>query len=107
MSRFTEAELYNFVNTTDQRMSQASQQLAGFSQSVQDVYANWVGYVTRETNETQLAESRVAFATKARALVDSRKAAFAAALDIIAGGMMDAQGNPLTRQNLLDEIAAV
>jgi hypothetical protein len=107
MSRFTEAELYKFVQTTEQRMEQASQQLAGFSQSVSDVYANWVGYMTRESDEDQLKESRVAFAAKARTLVDDRKAALATALDIIAGGMVDAEGNPLTRQDLLDEIAAV
>ena len=107
MSRFTEAELYEFVNTTDQRMKQASSQLSGFSQSVQDVYANWVGYLQREGDATQMEESRVAFAAKARTLVDERKTALAYALDIIAGGMRDAEGNPLTRQNLLDEIAAV
>ena len=107
MSRFTEAELYKFVQTTEQRMEQANQQLAGFSQSVQDVYANWVGYLTREGDEDKLEASRVAFAAKARTLVDAQKAAFATALDIIAGGMRDSEGNPLTRKDLLDEIAAV
>jgi len=107
MSRFTEAELYNFVSTTEQRMSQASQQLAAFSQSVQDVYANWLGYTSRETDEAQLLQSQLAFAAKARELVDARKAALAQALDIIAGGMIDVEGNRLTRQDLLDEIKAV
>ena len=107
MSRFDEAKLLNFLNTTEQRMSQSSQQLAGFSQSIQDVYANWLGYVELETDAIALEASRAAFAQKARELVDARKASLASALDIIAGGMQDANGDPLTRQNLLDELAAV
>lgn len=107
MSRFDEAKRLNYLQTVEQRMTQASQQLAGFSQSVQDVYANWQGYVPLEGDATQLEASRVAFAAKARELVDARKMNLALALDIIAGGMKDEQGNPLTRQNLLDELAAI
>lgn len=107
MSRFDEAKRLQFIQTADQRMAQASQQLAGFSQSVADVYANWQGYIQTEIDETELENSRVSFAAKARELVDARKANLAQALDIIAGGMRDSNGDPLTRQDLLDELAAV
>jgi hypothetical protein len=50
MSRFDEAKRLNYIETTEQRMTQASQQLAAFSQSVMDVYANWQGYVSLETD---------------------------------------------------------
>lgn len=107
MSRFLEVKRSKLVDTTEQRMAQASQQLAAFSQSVLDVYANWAGYTAIEADAAELEAARVDFAAKARELVDSRKAGLAQALDIIAGGMRDAQGNPLTRKALLDEVAAV
>lgn len=88
-------------------MGQASQQLAGFNQSVLDVYANWSGYTSLEDDTDQLELARVDFAAKARELVDARKAGLAMALDIIAGGMRDGNGDPLTRQALLDEVAAI
>lgn len=107
MSRFTESKRLTYIANTEQRMAQASQQLAGFSQAVLDVYANWVGYLQLEQDVDAVAESRAEFAVKARELVDSQKAAFAVALDIIAAGMRDAEGNPLTRSDLLAEIQLV
>ena len=107
MSRFLEVKRSRLVDTTDQRMTQASQQLAAFNQSVLDIYANWAGYTAIEADAAELEAARVDFAAKTRELVDSRKAGLAQALDIISGGMRNAEGNPLTRQNLLDEIAAV
>jgi hypothetical protein len=104
---FTESEKLELAKTTEQRMSQASQQLAAFNQAVLDVYANWSGYVVRETDETKLEAARVRFAAKARELVNARKVGLAQALDVIAGGMLDAEGNPLTRQDLLNELAEV
>lgn len=107
MSRFLEVKRAKLVETTEQRMTQASQQLAAFNQSVLDIYANWAGYTAIEEDATELESARVDFAAKARELVDARKSGLAQALDIIAGGMRDAEGNPLTRQNLLDEVAAI
>ncbi|MDM4014957.1 hypothetical protein [Roseiconus lacunae] len=107
MSRFDEQKRQKFIETVDVRMSQASSQLAAFSQSVSDVYANWLGYKSLESDQTELTQASVAFAGKARGLVDDRKIALAHALDIIAGGMIDGEGEPLTRQDLLDELAAI
>lgn len=107
MSIFVESDKFDYVKTTGQRMTQASQQLGAFNQAVLDVYANWSGFVSLESDAEKLESARGDFAVKARALVNERKAGLAQALDIIAGGMRDAEGNPLTRQNLLDEIAAV
>ena len=107
MSRFDEAQRQQYVLTVEQRMATASSQLASFSQSVQDVYANWLAYKNLETDAAEQLAANDAFATRARTLVDDRKAALAIALDIIAGGMKDGNGDPLTRQDLLDELAAV
>lgn len=107
MSRFDQAKRDTFVANVESRMDQASSQLATFSQTVVDVFGNWQQYVALEGDATELEASRVAFASKARALVDARKTNLALALDIIAGGMRDENGDPLTRQDLLDELAAV
>jgi hypothetical protein len=107
MSRFTDTEISQYISNISGRMSNASSSMGQFNQSVQDVYANWLGYLNAESNESLEAESRVDFAAKARTLVDNNKAGLAIALDIIAGGMMDADGNPLTRADLLAEIAAI
>lgn len=107
MSRFNETKKDEYVRTADQRMAQASQQLAAFSQSVLDVSANWYGYASLETDQAELLSTAVEFRAKNRQLVDDRKTALAHALDVIAGGMANEQGEPLTRQDILDELAAV
>ena len=107
MSRFTDTEITTYISNIQGRMTAASNSMGQFNQSVQDVYANWAGYLNAESDASLEAASRVDFAAKARTLVDNNKAGLAMALDIIAGGMLDAEGNPLTRQDLLTEIAAV
>jgi len=108
VSRFDQAELLNHVSEVDRRMDQAKQQMLSFTSSVTEgVYPRWAKYVGLESDSDSLDASRVVFAAKARTLVDECKVSLAAALDIIAGGMRDAEGNAMTRQDLLDELAAV
>lgn len=107
-NRFSQAELLNHINEVDRRIDQAKQQMLSFSSSVVDgVYPRWSKYVQLENDPDTLEDSRVEFANKARILVDECKPSLAAALDIIAGGMRDENGNPLTRQDLLDELASI
>lgn len=108
MSRFSEAELLNHISEVDRRMGQAKDQMLAFTSSVtQGVYPRWSKYVGLESDTDSLEASRGVFAAKARTLVDECKVSLAAALDIIAGGMRDSEGEPLTRQDLLNELAAV
>lgn len=108
MSRFSEAELLRHISEVDSRMDQAKQQMLSFTSSVTEgVYPRWVKYVGLESDADSLEASRVVFADKARTLVDECKLPLAAALDIIAGGMRNAEGEPLTRQDLLNELSNV
>lgn len=108
MSRFSEAELLNHITEVDRRMDQAKLQMLSFTSSVTEgVYPRWAKYVGLETDADSLEASRVVFASKARDMVDECLPTLAAALDIIAGGMRDDEGEPLARQDLLDELAAV
>lgn len=108
MSRFDQAELLNHINEVDRRMDQAKQQMLSFASSVTEgVYPRWSKYVALEDDTESLEASRTVFAGKARTLVDECKPSLAAALDIIAGGMRNSEGEPLTRQDLLNELAAV
>lgn len=108
MSRFSEAELLNHITEVDRRMDQAKQQMLSFASSVTEgVYPRWAKYVGLESDADSLEASRVVFASKSRTLVDECKGSLAASLDIIAGGMRNSEGEPLTRQDLLNELAAV
>lgn len=108
MSRFSEAELLNHITEVERRMDQAKQQMLSFSSSVTEgVYPRWAKYVGLENDSNALEASRVVFANKARDMVDECLPSLAAALDIIAGGMRNSEGEPLTRQDLLNELAAV
>lgn len=106
-SQFKQIERTEIVRTLLQRLTNAETHIKTFNQQVADAATEWAKYLaTNPDTETRNATG-LDFAAKSRELVDARKAALAASLDILAASMIDGEGNPLTRQNLLDEIAAV
>lgn len=108
MNRFNQADLLIHIAEVDKRMIQAKRQMLDFASSItQGVYSRWTKYIEVEPDSAALEASREVFAAKARDMVDECLIPLAAALDIIAGGMRDTDGEPLTRQDLLDELSAV
>lgn len=107
MSRFIEAKRLSYITTIEQRIRTADAHTEGLCVAVNDVYANWLGYHQTGDAESELAAATAHFAGLTEQFVTSRAAGLAQAFDIIAGGMRDPQGNPRTRQYLLDLIAAV
>ena len=104
---FKDAKKYQFLTNVEQRQNQTQQQFLSACQSTFDVYANWQGYVANETVTADRDVSYLEFAAANRELVDAVKTNLAYALDVIAGGCVDVNGDPLSRQDLLDELAAV
>lgn len=105
MSRFLDAKIFQTTSIIDQRMAQASQQLASFNQSVPDVLTNWQLYASLEPSQEALVASGIEFSAKAKELVDNRKAGLVQAWDILAGGIIkDEQGNVMTRWDLIDYV---
>lgn len=104
---FKDAKKLNFLTTVEQRQKQTQQQFLAACQATGDVYANWLGYKANEADSAAIAATSLEFATANREMIDAVKGQLALALDIIAGGTVDGEGNPLTRQDLLDEVAAM
>ena len=103
---FSEARKNQFLLTVEQRQKQTEQQFLSACQSTSDVYANWLGYTNLETDETSLAVTYGEFSDANNAMIANVVNPLAIALDIIAGGTMDDNNVVLTRQDLLDMLAA-
>lgn len=107
MSKLDQGQMIEYLDTARKRMQVLGQQIQQLKQTASDIKSNWDGYVSLESDPAELQASGASFAARSRTMVDLRKADLAHTLDIIAAGMVDAQGNTLTRQDLLDELAAV
>lgn len=101
LDRITENKRNQFITNLEQRMASAGSQMAGFNQSVADVHANLLGYYGTSPDPDEITATIASLAGVVQSFVDNHKTGLAASLDTIAGSLGK------TRQQLLDELAAV
>lgn len=107
MSKYSEAAKLDFLARVAAGVKQFPSIVKSCKQTAKDIQANWLGFASREEDQAELLSTGLAFAQDARAKWDVSKADLAHALDVVASCLADHNGNPLNRQALLDEIAAV
>lgn len=107
MSRFTEAKRNEIATAINSQMKAAAGHMTSFANDVQAVKTKWTAYVATEPDSGELLGAGLEFAAKCQDLVDNNKTKLAHALDVIAAGMVDGEGQPLTRQDVLDIIAEI
>lgn len=105
--KFVEAQKIQKLQTLMARMGQAVQNMASFNQGILDCAAIWQGYAAIEDDAESLSATSNRFAASTRESFDAQKTGFALSLDILASRMLDGQGQPLTRDALLGELATV
>lgn len=106
-SRLLNQERDESISKVRKGLENAPAHLANFVQSVKDVQANLAGYVGTSPDANELSETSGDLTSRVQTLFDDNKAGLAEALTIIAGRMVDQDGNALTLQDVLDQIAAV
>lgn len=107
MSRFTEAKRNEIATAISRQMKTAASHMTSFANDVQAVKTKWAAYVATDPDPSELTSAGLEFAAKCVDLVDNNKTRLAHALDVIAAGMVDGEGQPLTRQDVLDIIAEI
>lgn len=84
----------------------AAKSLDSFLSLVASSKSRRLAYEALEDDATRLEATRADIASRVRSLVDAKKTALKTTLSDLASVMRDGNGDPLTLQDLLDEIAA-
>lgn len=107
MSKFDDVKQKKYLETLQQRMVQVKNTNSALLQALRDARANWAGYAALEADSTELEAAFASYSADIAVMWADAKVELAEALDILAGGLLDGQGQQKTRADLIAEIAAV
>lgn len=110
MSDLLEAEKREHLDELRRRMKQAKEQFENAYATAADLKRRWDAYAELETDPARLQATAADYSARIRGFIDDPKcgkAPMAMLLDLLAHRIVDSEGEPLTRQDLLNELAAV
>lgn len=105
VSAINEAQRSTEILASANDQANAAKALDSFLSLVASSKARRLAYEALENDPVRLEATREDIASRIRVLVDAKKSTLKTALTDLANVMRDVNGNPLTLQNLLDEIA--